>query len=81
MSAESSKGAWERRVSEASSRIEEELRRVVNYINDQVVPEVRNNSSDALRAAARELQKLADYMDSRRGSAPPPRPPEDAPKP
>jgi len=81
MSGESSKHAWEQRVSEAGSRIEEEVRRVVNYINSEVVPEVRTNGSDALRAAAKELQKLADYMDSRRSSAPPPRPPEDAPKP
>jgi hypothetical protein len=81
MSGESSKHPWEQRVSEAGSRIEEEVRRVVNYINDEVVPEVRNNGSDALRAAAKELQKLADYMDKRRSSDPPPRPPQDAPKP
>lgn len=80
MSGESSKRPWEQRVSEAGSRIEEELRRVVKYINDEVVPEARTSGSDALRVAARELNKLADYMDSHRGSAPP-RPPQDAPKP
>jgi len=81
MPAESSKRPWEDRVGEVSGRIEEELRRVVKYINDEVVPEVRKNGSDALRAAATEMQRLADYIDSRKGSAPPPRPPKDVPKP
>lgn len=80
MSAESSKRPWEQRLNEAGSRIEEELRRVIQFINDEVVPEVRNNGSDALRSAAAELQKLADHMDSRKASAPP-RPPKDVPKP
>jgi hypothetical protein len=73
--------AWEQRVSEAASRVEEEVRRVIRYINDTVVPEVRNNSSEALRAAAREMQKLADYMESRTAAETPPRPPEDVPRP
>ncbi len=81
MSGQSSQRPWEQRVNQAGGRIEEEVRRVVTYINDKVVPEVRDNGSDALRAAAKELQKLADYMDSRRSWAPPPRPPQDAPKP
>ncbi len=80
MTAESSERPWEQRLNEAGSRIEEELRRVIQYINDEVVPEVRSNGSDALRSAAAELQKLADYMDSRKASAPP-RPPQDVPKP
>ena len=78
--AESSRRLWEQRLNEAGSRIEEEVRRVVQYINDEVVPEVRSNGSDALRSAAAELKKLADYMDSRKASAPP-RPPKDVPKP
>ena len=44
---------------EAAARAEEEVRRVVTYINDEVVPEVRRNGSQALRIAAVELQKLA----------------------
>jgi hypothetical protein len=47
---------------------------VVTYINDEVVPEVRHNGSQALRFAAAELQKLAQHMDERRdaaGQAPP----------
>jgi len=55
----------------------------VKYINDEVVPDVRRNGSEALRAAAAELHKLATRMDdhARRSSAAPPPPPKDAPKP
>jgi hypothetical protein len=66
---------WEQQVRDAAARAEEELRRVVTYINDEVVPEVRHNGSQALRFAAAELQKLAQHMDERRdaaaGQAPP----------
>jgi hypothetical protein len=57
------KRPWEERVTEAGARFQEELHRVVRYIDDEVVPEVRRNSSSALRAAADQLQKLAQHMD------------------
>jgi hypothetical protein len=41
----------------------------VAYINDEVVPDIRRNGSQALRDAAAELQKLAQRMDDRRASA------------
>jgi hypothetical protein len=68
---------WEQQMRDAAAWGEEELRRVVAYINDEVVPEVRRNGSEALRAAAAELQRLAQRMDERRaaaaaGQAPPP---------
>jgi hypothetical protein len=43
---------WEQQLRDAAARAEEELRRVLTYINDEVVPEVRHNGSEALRAAA-----------------------------
>ena len=61
--------AWEQQLREAAVRAEEELRRVVTFINDEVVPEVRRNGSHALRAAAAEMQKLAQKMDDRRAAA------------
>lgn len=62
--ADQSKGrSWEERLNEAGERFEEELRRVVRYIDEQVVPEVRRNGSSALRSAAAQLQKLAEHMD------------------
>jgi len=54
---------------EAAARAEEELRHVVTYINDEVVPDIRRNGSHALRAAAIELQKLAQRMDDRKAAA------------
>ena len=56
----------EERLREAGSRLEEELRRAVKFIDDEVVPEVRRNSSSALRLAAEKLRKLADHMDDER---------------
>ena len=50
----------------AGERIEEELRRAVRFIDEEVVPEVRRNSSVALRAASDRLRKLAERMDDER---------------
>ena len=61
---------WEQQLREAATRAEEEVRRVVTYINDEVVPEIRVNGSHALRAAAEQLQKLAQRMDV--SAVPPP---------
>jgi len=78
---------WKQNARDAAARIEEELRGVVAYINDQVVPEVRLHGSQALRIAAEELQKLAQRMDDRRaatqGQSPPapPGPEKDKPQP
>jgi hypothetical protein len=78
---EAPKRPWEQRLHEASSRVEEELRGIIQYINDEVVPDVRRNGSDALRAAAAELQKLAKKMDDHAGRTPPPPPPRDQSRP
>ena len=66
---------WEQQLREAATRAEEDLRHVVTYINDEVVPDIRRNGSEALRAAAAELQKLAQRMDERRAAASTPPPP------
>ena len=79
MSDQPPKRPWEQRLHEAGTRVEEDLRSIINYINDEVVPDVRRNGSEALRAAAAELQRLAPRMDERAGRTPPP--PKDAPKP
>jgi hypothetical protein len=76
---EAPKHPWEQRLHEAGTRVEEDLRRVISYINDEVVPDVRRNGSEALRAAAAELQRLAQRMDERAGRKPPS--PKDTPKP
>jgi hypothetical protein len=65
---------WQDRVHETAARVEEELRTLAAYINDEVVPDVRKYSSEALRKAALELHKLAQKMDDGRGSGEPPPP-------
>ena len=47
-------------------QVEDEVKRVITYLNDQVVPQVRQNSSSALRMAAEQLGRLADYLDEGR---------------
>jgi hypothetical protein len=85
MSTEEPKRRWEQQLRDAATHLETDLRSVVKYINDEVVPDVRRNGSEALRAAAAELHRLAQRMDehARRTSTspPPPPPPKDAPKP
>lgn len=53
--------------SEAKPRVEEELKRVITYLNDEVVPEVRQSSSKALKIAAEKLTKLAERIDRNTG--------------
>lgn len=49
---------------DASSRIEEETQLLIKYINDELVPAIRQHSSNALRVASEKLQQAADHMDS-----------------
>lgn len=82
MTNEAPKRPWEQQLRDAAVHLETDLKNVVKYINDEVVPEVRRNGSDALRAAAAELHRLAQRMDDHaRKNATNPPPPKDAPKP
>ncbi len=72
MANEAPKRPWEQRLHEAAATVEDELRRVITYINDEVVPEMRQNSAAALRAAAAEMERLAQRMDDRAKRTPPP---------
>ncbi len=55
------------RVGDALPRAEEEVKKVIAYLNDEVVPQIRQNSSQALKIAAEHLAKLAEHLDRRRG--------------
>jgi hypothetical protein len=79
---EGSKAKWEQQLREAATHLEDDLRRFATYVNDEIVPQVRRNSSEALRDAAAELHKLAQRMDDHARRTPPQQPPpRDAPKP
>jgi hypothetical protein len=53
------------KVNTVTPRIEEEIKKMIAYLNDEVVPKVRQNSSETMRVAAQQLRKLADYLDRR----------------
>jgi hypothetical protein len=66
---------WEARLRDAAAHVEQDLRQVVTFINNEVVPDIRRNSSEALRSAAAELERLARRMEETTRKAPPPPPP------
>lgn len=52
--------------SEAAQKVDREAEKVIAYLNDEVVPAIRTHSTKALRVAADQLNKLAEYMDRNR---------------
>ncbi len=57
---------WEERVHTAAAEAEAEVKRLIQYLNDEVVPDVRRHGSAALRTAAEQLDRLAQKMDDRK---------------
>jgi polyhydroxyalkanoate synthesis regulator phasin len=53
-----------RKLDEATSKIEQEIKGVIQDLNDRVVPKVRTEGTQALRNVADELRKLADRLDN-----------------
>ena len=64
---EPTKTGWERAIEDTALKAEAEVRRVIQYLNDEVVPEVRRDGSRALRAMADEMTRLAERIDGGRG--------------
>ena len=56
---------WNAKVQETADRAEAEVRKLIEYMNDEVVPDVRKHSSIALRAAADRLRDLAQTLDQK----------------
>lgn len=52
-------------------RMDDEIDKLISYINDEVVPTVRQHSSKGLRIAADRLRQFADYMDEKHSPTPP----------
>jgi len=55
-------------VAEAAERIEREIPEFIKYLNDEVVPTVRQHSTKALRTDSQKLIELADYMENQKNS-------------
>jgi hypothetical protein len=56
-------------VAETTERLEQESAEFIKYLNDEVVPAVRQHSTKALRVASEKLTQLADYMEQQQRSA------------
>ena len=55
-------------VGDTTERLEQEAAQFIKYLNDEVVPAVRQHSTKALRVAAQKMQELANYMDQHSAS-------------
>jgi hypothetical protein len=51
---------------DASKQVEQQTQALIDYINDEVVPLVRENSSKGLHVAADKLKDFANYLDSKK---------------
>ncbi len=52
-----------RSVANIAATLEKETAEMVKYVNDEVVPAVRTNSSKALRVAAGKLSQFAAFLE------------------
>jgi hypothetical protein len=50
--------------SEASERLETESQQLIRYINDELVPAIRTQSSRGLKIAAEKLREFAEHLDT-----------------
>lgn len=56
------------KLDEAAERLEREAEQLIRYLNDEVVPAIRSQSTRALRTAADKMQSFADYMEKHKKS-------------
>lgn len=52
-----------RRVGTMGGKAEVEIRRIIAYLNDEVVPGIRKQSFTAMRRAGEQLTRLADELE------------------
>jgi hypothetical protein len=50
--------------------LDEDLERLIAYINDELVPSVRKHSTRGMRIAAEKLSQFADYMERKQAAEP-----------
>ncbi|HUN90060.1 MAG TPA: hypothetical protein VMU28_14775 [Terriglobales bacterium] len=55
-----------RTLGEAANQLEKDSERLISFINSEVVPAIRGESTTALRTAAEKLQQFADYLDDKK---------------
>src|SRR3982074_1923504 len=67
---EDASARFNRSVANIAETLEKETANLVLYLNDEVVPAVRNHSSKALRTAAAKLAEFADHLEAQRTKGP-----------
>lgn len=60
---EEASARFNKTVADATERMEKESAELITYLNNEVVPAVREHSTKALRIAAEKLSRLADFME------------------
>ena len=55
-------------IADAAANLEKESAELISYLNNEVVPAVRQHSTKALRIASEKLAQMADYLDHHRSS-------------
>jgi hypothetical protein len=63
---EDASARFNKSVADAAQKLEKDSAEFINYLNDEVVPAVRQHSTKALRIASEKLSQLADYMDQQK---------------
>ncbi len=53
----------DQKLSQAERRIQRELDEVITYLDQEVIPNIRDHSSRSLRSIAEKLNHVAEYMD------------------
>jgi hypothetical protein len=48
---------------DTTQRVEKETQQLIAYINDELVPAIRDHSTNALRVASEKLKQAADMME------------------
>jgi len=49
---------------DTTKRVEEEAQKLIAYINNELVPAIREHSSTALRIASEKMNQAADMMEA-----------------
>ena len=57
-----------KKVGETAERMEQEAAEFIKYLNNEVVPAVREGSTKAMRIAAEKMNELANYMEKNSAS-------------
>jgi len=54
------------KIGEATEKIEKDAQELIAYLNNEVVPAIRTQSTKALRIASEKLNDLATYIEQHR---------------